>query len=69
MNPLLSRISAVWQRPRKLLIILITIEGEGDSQAAANLIKTYSNIRPELKKLLDTAESTVPLEFVPVYAK
>ncbi len=54
---------------RKLLIILITIEGEGDSTAAANLIKTYSNIRPELKKLLDTAESTVPLEFVPVYAK
>jgi hypothetical protein len=33
---------------RKLLITLITIEGEGDSTAAANLIKTYSNIRPEL---------------------
>ncbi len=54
---------------RKLLIVLITIEGEGDSQAAANLIQTYSNIRPDLKRLLDTAESTVPLEFVPVYAK
>jgi hypothetical protein len=33
---------------RKLLITLITIEGEGDSTAAASLIKTYSNIRPEL---------------------
>jgi hypothetical protein len=54
---------------RKLLITLITIEGEGDSTAAANLIKTYYNIRPELKKLLDTADNTVPLEFVPVYEK
>lgn len=54
---------------RNLLILLITIEGEGDSQAAADLIKKYSKIRPELKKLLDTAESTVPLEFVPVYAQ
>jgi hypothetical protein len=54
---------------RKLLITLITIEGEGDSTGAANLINTYSNIRPELKKLLDSADNTVPLEFVPVYAK
>ncbi|MFZ4437433.1 MAG: hypothetical protein ACOYOS_03330 [Syntrophales bacterium] len=54
---------------RKLLIMLITIEGEGDPAAAASLIKTYSNIRPELKKLLDTADNTVPLEFVPVYSK
>jgi hypothetical protein len=54
---------------RKLLITLITIEGEGDSMAAANLIKIYSNVRPELKKLLDAANNTVPLEFVPVYAQ
>jgi hypothetical protein len=54
---------------RELLITLITIEGDGDTAAAANLINTYSNIRPELQKLLDAAENSVPLEFVPVYAK
>ena len=54
---------------RKLLITLITIEGEGDTTAAANFIKTYANIRPELQKLLDRADNTVPLEFVPVYAQ
>jgi hypothetical protein len=54
---------------RKLLISIITIEGDGDKQAAANFITKYSNIRPELKALLDTAENSVPLEFVPVYAK
>ena len=54
---------------RKLLITIITIEGDGDKQGAANFIAKYSNIRPELQKLLDTAENSVPLEFVPVYAK
>ncbi len=54
---------------RELLITLITIEGDGDTTAAVNLINTYSNIRPELKKLLDAAENSVPLEFVPVYEK
>ena len=53
---------------RKLLITIITFEGEGDKQGAANFIAKYSTIRPELKKLLDSAEQTVPLEFVPVYA-
>jgi hypothetical protein len=54
---------------RKLLITIIAFEGDGDKQGAANFIAKYSNIRPELKKLLDTAENTVPLEFVPVYGK
>jgi len=54
---------------RKLLITIIALEGDGDKQGAADFIKKYSNIRPELKKLLDTAENSVPLEFVPVYAK
>jgi hypothetical protein len=48
---------------------LFILEGDGDTTAAANLINTYSNIRPELKKLLDAAENSVPLEFVPVYEK
>ncbi len=52
---------------RGLLVTLIGIEGDGDSAAAAAFIKKYSNIRPELQKLLDKAESGVPLEFVPVY--
>lgn len=54
---------------RKLLITIITLEGEGDIKGAADFISKYSNIRPELKKLLDTAENSVPLEFVPVYGK
>ena len=53
---------------RGLLGTLIAIEGDGDSAAAAAFIKKYSNIRPELQKLLDKAENSVPLEFVPVYA-
>ena len=52
---------------RKLLVTLIQLEGDGDKQAAAKFISTYANIRPELQKLLDTAEHTVPLEFVPAY--
>ena len=52
---------------RGLLVTLISIEGDGDSAAAAAFIKRYSNIRPELQRLLDSAESVVPLEFVPVY--
>ncbi len=52
---------------RNLLITIITLEGEGDKQGAANFIAKYANIRPELKKLLDSAEQTVPLEFVPVF--
>jgi hypothetical protein len=54
---------------RELLVTLMTIEGEGDYAAAAAFIQKYSPIRPELQSLLDKAESSVPLEFVPVYAR
>ncbi|MFZ4791425.1 MAG: hypothetical protein ACOYMW_11130 [Candidatus Competibacteraceae bacterium] len=54
---------------KNLLVKLIAIEGEGNTQAAADFIAAYSPVRPELKKLLDQAETTVPLEFVPVYPK
>ncbi len=50
---------------RKLLITLIKLEGDGDKQAAAQFIAKYAHIRPELQRLLDTAEHSVPLEFVP----
>ena len=54
---------------REVLITLITIEGEGDTQAAASFIAKYANVRPELQALLDSVSSTVPLEFVPVYGQ
>jgi len=51
---------------RKLLIQLLVIEGEGDTQAAAAFLGTYANVRPELKALLERTATTVPIEFVPV---
>ncbi len=53
----------------KLLVTLLTLEGEGDHEAAAGFIQRYANVRPELQKLLDSAEQSVPLEFIPVYGK
>jgi hypothetical protein len=54
---------------KELLAALITIEGTGDQAAAAAFIAKYSVIKPELRKLLDDADATVPMEFVPVYGK
>jgi hypothetical protein len=51
---------------RELLVQLLVIEGEGDTQAAAAYLGTYANVRPELKTLLDKTATTVPIEFVPV---
>jgi len=51
---------------RELLVQLLVIEGEGDTQAAAAYLGTYANVRPELKALLDKTATTVPIEFVPV---
>jgi hypothetical protein len=50
---------------RKLLITLITIEGEGDSTAAANLRKTYSNIRPDLNPNVSLREQWREILLVP----
>jgi len=52
---------------KDLLIQLVTIEGEGDQAAAKAFIAKYSVIAPTLQKLLDKADKTVPIEFVPVY--
>jgi hypothetical protein len=53
---------------KELLITIIGIEGEGDLAAANAFIAKYSVIKPDLQKLLDKADATVPIEFVPVYA-
>ena len=54
---------------KELLVTLITIEGKGDLAAADAFIAKYSVIKPELQTLLDKADATVPIEFVPVYEK
>jgi hypothetical protein len=54
---------------KELLVTLITIEGTGDQAAAAAFIAKYSVVKPELRKHLDDADATVPMEFVPVYGK
>ncbi len=54
---------------KKLINILITIEGTGDLDAAEKFINKYAPVRDELKNLLEQADKTVPLEFVPVYVK
>ncbi len=62
-------VSAMTKAVRELLVELIKIEGDGDFAAAAAFIGKYSVIRPDLQKLLDSAEKSVPLEFVPIYAR
>ncbi len=50
---------------KELAATLLTIEGNGDSEAAAAFLDKYMPIKPELQALLDQAEATVPIEFVP----
>ena len=52
---------------KDLLIKLVTIEGTGDADGAKAFFAQYSVISPQLQKLLDKADKTVPIEFVPVY--
>jgi hypothetical protein len=52
---------------KDLLIKLVAIEGQGDTAAAKAFFARYSVISPQLRKLLDKADKTVPIEFVPVY--
>ena len=52
----------------ELITTLITIEGNGDTEAAAAFFTQYMSVKPELQKLLDKASETVPIEFIPVYA-
>lgn len=50
-----------------LMIKLITMEGEGDAAAAQEFLDQYSYVAPDLQVLLDAANQTVPVEFVPMY--
>ncbi|MFN8466427.1 MAG: hypothetical protein U0X20_12790 [Caldilineaceae bacterium] len=50
-----------------LMVKLITIEGEGDAAAAQEFLDKYSYVAPDLQVLLDAANQTVPVEFVPMY--
>jgi dipeptidase D len=54
---------------KELAATLITIEGQGDAEAAAAFLAKYAPVKPELQKLLDKAGETVPIEFVPIYAR
>jgi dipeptidase D len=51
-----------------LMIKILTIEGEGDTQGAKAFIDQYAHIAPELQTLLDKADETVPVEFVPTFS-
>lgn len=53
---------------KELTTILLTIEGNGDTAAAAAFFDKYMPVKPELQKLLDQAGARVPIEFVPTYA-
>jgi hypothetical protein len=46
--------------------MLLTIEGNGDTAAAEAFLERYMSVAPELRALLDKADESVPVEFVPV---
>jgi len=50
-----------------LMVTLMMIEGEGDAEAAKAFLDKYSYVAPELQALLNQANATVPVEFVPMY--
>ena len=56
------------QSVEDLMVTILTIEGEGDADAAKAFLDRYSFVAPELQALLDQANATVPVEFVPMYA-
>jgi putative hemolysin len=55
------------QAVEELVAILLTIEGEGDPAAAKAFFDQYMFVAPDLRALLDEADATVPVEFVPMY--
>jgi hypothetical protein len=55
------------QAVEDLMVTLMTIEGEGDAAAAKAFLDKYSFVAPELQALLNQANATVPVEFVPMY--
>jgi putative hemolysin len=56
------------QAVEELDVTLLTIEGEGDTAAAKEFLDKYTYVAPDLQALLDQANATVPVEFVPMYA-
>lgn len=44
---------------------LLTIEGNGDAAAAQAFLDCYMPVKPELQALLDQADQSFPVEFVP----
>ena len=57
------------QAVEELVARLLTIEGQGDAEAAADFLAQYAYVSPELQALLDRANETVPIEFVPRFTK
>jgi hypothetical protein len=55
------------QAAEQLVVTLLTIEGEGDTAAAKEFLDKYTYAAPDLQTLLDQANATVPVEFVPMY--
>ena len=56
------------QAVEELVVTLLTIEGEGDTAAAKEFLDSYTYVAPDLQRVLDQANATVPVEFVPMYA-
>jgi len=57
------------QAVEELATRLLTIEGQGDTEAAADFLDQYAYVSPELQTLLDQANETVPIEFVPRFTE
>jgi hypothetical protein len=55
------------QAVEELMVELLTIEGEGDAAAAKSFLDQYAYVPDDLQALLDQANATVPVEFVPLY--
>jgi hypothetical protein len=55
------------QAVEKLTVTLLTIEGEGDTEAAKAFLEKYTSVAPDLQALLYQANASVPVEFVPMY--
>lgn len=49
----------------QLVQVLLTIEGKGDIDGAKAFLDRYMPVKPELQALLDQADRSVPVEFVP----
>lgn len=50
----------------QLVQTLLTIEGKGDADGARAFLDRYMPVKPELQALLDQADQSVPVEFVPI---